>query len=218
MKQVKHFLLTTITTIFCFISLAQANEFAEAEAFMQDVLDELVDIVNDESHSPDEKRALSERLVKKHLALGHMALQSIGNEKENFTHEELVDFSNEFQQHLLHAYNTRIATYDGNGIEIAASKKDEETGQIIISTKGGVRGIFFQPGSNKPKKTNATYHLVNIKDEWKIVSIIFEGIDINANFRSQFQAVLTKKSPQEIIKELHLSNALKEATNPFSQE
>ena len=193
-----------------------ADEKDEASAFLNEELLQLVDVINSDILTPTAKRAMTERQIRAHLALGHMAIESLGAQAALFNLQEFADFSKEFEDHLLHFYLQRAATFVGESIDITDTSFNAETGEIIIRTQGGERGTLFKKKSS-PSSHRATvdYHLAKFEDRWQIVQIVIDGVNVTTNFRSQFKSVLQRKSPESIIAQLRKSNAEKEKKNPF---
>lgn len=194
------------------------SEVEEARAQMEQDFETLIATVQDETLSPDSKRALVERQLSNRLFLGMMTLQSLGVQAAYFNLQEFAEFSQEFEKNLLNFYLTRSATYNGPGIEIVSASLDEENGQVIIKTLGGERKSLFQDKSaKKAKRAEVEYHLGKFNGEWRIVKIIINGVDIDSNFQSQLNSSLKRKSPGEIIDLLRKSNQKSEKQNPFEK-
>ena len=43
--------------------------------------------------------------------------------------------------------------------------------------------------------------------EWKIIDLVIENVSLIANFRAQFQEILSNKSPDEVVAMLRKKNA-----------
>lgn len=213
-KRLTHLLLASLAvtiTSTCF-----ADKASEARSFIQNELDDVVETVNSDAFTSQAKRALIERQIRSHLALGHMATESLGNQAALFNLQEFADFSKEFEDHLLHFYLQRAATFAGDSIDITDTSYNGETGVVVIQTLGGERGTLFKKKSSPSSHRAAVdYHLLKSEDRWQIVQIVIDGVNVTTNFRSQFKSVLQRKSPESIIAQLRKSNAEKEKKNPF---
>ncbi len=207
----------TVFASLCFLTLdgltLLADDKDEARDFMESTLNQLVEVVQSDLLTPDAKRAITERQIREHLALGNMAIESLGALAARFNLEEFADFSREFEYNLLYFYLDRAATYRGNGIEIIDTISISESSEYVVKTLGGERGSLFT--RTAPERAKVDYHLRKIDDRWQITLIVINGVDVSANFRAQFKSVLERKSPSAIIRQLRQSNAKKEKTNPF---
>ncbi len=204
-------LLLTLATLPVF-----AGEKEDAQAFIEQEMRLMVETINSDTLSPNAKRAITERQIRKHLALGHMTARSLGSLAAKFTLQEFADFSQEFQDHLLYFYLERAATFVGDSVEITNATLVPETSEVLIETLGGERGrLFRSKGISSMHKSKVDYHLLKTANRWQISKIVIEGVDVDANFRAQFQSVLKRKSPKAIIQQLRDSNAKKDKINPF---
>ena len=173
-------------------------------------------MTNDEL-SATAKRAIVERQIRDRLALGRMAAQSLGSNIARFNLQEFADFSREFEKHLLFFYLERAATFEGGDVEITGTESDEETGIVVVKTLGGKRGSLLPRYEGASKhRAEVDYHMLsNDEGNWQIIKIVIDGIDVDSNFRAQFDSVLSRKSPSAIIKQIRKTNAEKDKTNPF---
>jgi len=52
------------------------------------------------------------------------------------------------------------------------------------------------------KAVTVVYLLARLQDRWKIYDVEIEGISIVRTFRSQFEEILTKGSPEDLLRRL----------------
>ena len=140
---------------------AYADDAAEAKAFMEQELNSILNTVKDTSLSPDAKRALVERHIRQDIALGHMAVESLGSRAATFNLQEFADYSEEFQQHLLNFYLLRAATFVGDEIDVILAVQDPDSDAIIVKTMGTEEaGLFRTRASSSSHRAAVDYHLI----------------------------------------------------------
>jgi phospholipid transport system substrate-binding protein len=193
-----------------------ADDVTEARDFIEKELKLVVETVMDKSLSPEAKRAIVDRQIRKHIALGQMAVDSLGSQAAKFNLQEFADFSKEFQDHLIHFYLLRAATFVGDGVDIKMAVLDPDSGDFIVKTLGTEEaGLFRSTASSSSHRATVDYHLIKNNDSWQITDIVIDGININTNFHSQFRALLKRRTPEEVIQIVREKNAQKEKVNPF---
>ncbi|MCZ6675527.1 MAG: ABC transporter substrate-binding protein [Verrucomicrobia bacterium] len=193
-----------------------ASDESEARDFMEKELNLVVETVKNKNLSPDAKRAMVERQIRKHIALGQMAVSSLGSQAAKFNLQEFADYSKEFQEHLLNFYLLRAATFVGDEVKVNLAVFDPDSGAIIVKTMGTEEaGLFRSSASSSSHRAAVDYHLIKNKDTWHITDIVIDGININSNFHSQFRALLKRRTPEEVIQIIREKNAQKEKLNPF---
>jgi phospholipid transport system substrate-binding protein len=208
-------MLSLLATILAGVAHAQ-DPAVEARRELTATLDKIVAIGRDADASPEEKRALIERQLEIVLDLGHMSMVALGPRVETFSAQQVAEFSQEFERYLIFVYLRRIGSFEEEKVEILETKLDSETGLVGIRTLGGKPFAF--PGErvrHRPARAQVDYRMGKKNGEWRIFSISIGGVDLARNFRDQFQAILEKSSPDDLIAELRRRNAEQEAKNPF---
>ena len=221
MPLVRRFLLTAAATLFtlaCLTGSGDATDADNASAFLTDTLEKISTIRLDEAHSPNEKRALIERLLDERLGLATMSRVALGKRREAFSPTELSEFVQEYSRFLNYTYLREIAWSDPKEVPaITAAKVDPETGFATISTKGKQRNsLANQRGQYRQSAVmHAEYLLRPRHGSWRIVRLSFNGVDLNSAFGSQFESQLRKATPEEVLADLHRLNRERENENPL---
>ena len=206
---------TLTVSLFCAGSLL-ANDAKDAQAFIETELSKVYETVHDSSLSPTAKQAILEREIRQHIALGQMAVDTLGTQVASFNLQEFADFSKEFQEHLLNYYLQRAASFITEDVEVTEAIQEEETGTFIVKTLGMRKaGLFRSTASSSNQRITVEYHLEQSGVRWQIIDIVIDGVDINSNFNSQFRALLKRNSPQKVIDIIRERNQQKAKDNPF---
>lgn len=106
-----------------------------------------------------------------------------------------------FQQHLVHTYWTNTDSFSLRAIDVQRGR-EESNGDWSVVTQ------FQLEGSN----SSVVYRMR--KDDagkWMIIDVLVEGVSLVANFRSQFQSLLSSDTPDDVIQQLEEKNAESEA-------
>ena len=99
---------------------------------------------------------------------------------------EFVDL---FSRVLGDVYMDRILAYTNEKVDFVKETTLSE-GKVEISSQ-------IITGS---KTIPMNYRMMNKTGEWKVYDVVIEGISLIKNYRSQFKEILSKKSPEDLIK------------------
>ena len=85
----------------------------------------------------------------------------------------------------------RILAYKDEKVEVSREK-------LFSDTKAEVQSKVVAPSGNIP----IVYRMILKKNNWKVYDVIIEGVSLIKNYRTQFNDILAKKSPDELLKTL----------------
>jgi phospholipid transport system substrate-binding protein len=88
-------------------------------------------------------------------------------------------------------YLNRVGEYSGERVSYEDEKVDGTYGVVKVKIISDTHG-----------EIEVKYRLWNKKDEWFIYDISIEGVSLVNNYRSQFNTILMKSSPNDLIKRL----------------
>jgi len=139
----------------------------------------------------DEKKRMIRKAVDERFDWTAISRRALGRHWRKMTSDEKRAFVSLFGQLLEQTYLSRVGEYSGEKVSYEDEKVD------------GIYGVVkMKILSNKHGEISVKYRLWNKKDEWFIYDISIEGISLVNNYRSQFNNILMKSSPSELIKKL----------------
>lgn len=139
----------------------------------------------------EEKKRRIRKAVDERFDWTAISRRTLGRHWRKMTVEEKKAFIPLFGQLLEKTYLSRVGEYSGEKVSYEDEQVDGKYGVVsvkIISEKHGEIGV--------------KYRLWNNKDDWMIYDISIEGVSLVNNYRSQFNTILMKSSPNELIKKL----------------
>lgn len=119
-----------------------------------------------------------------------MAHRALGTHWDARSEAERAEFSDLFRGLVERAYLAKIERYGGEKIAFAGESVDGE--QATVRTR-----VVMRQGD-----VSIDYRLSARGDRWLIHDVVVDGISITANYRAQFNEVLTKSSYQELVKRI----------------
>lgn len=200
------------------MSSAKTVRAEEADAFLTETHRVLSEIRDNEQYDAEVKRALIEHELDERLDLPTMSRLALGRQEESFSRSELSEFIQEYSRFLTYTYLQEIAWTDPKEIPtIESSVVDAKTGWVTIGTKAKRRqSAASQRNQYRASSVfRAEYLLRKRHGSWRIAKIRFNGVDLNTAFGAQFEAMLKKSTPEEVLAKLQSLNTRRESENPL---
>lgn len=182
---------------FLFLALTWALA-SHAQSKPEDKLRASVDDVLAVLYGPQAAQTLEERetrltaIMKQRYSFDQIAQRSLGRNWPRFSPEQQATFSELFSQLLIRTYVRRFNT---------------ELGEPTISW-GPTRTL---PGNRAEVPSAVTvdnttvavvYRLEQINNDWQIYDVLVEGVSLVGNYRKQFDTLLRRQGPEEMLAEL----------------
>jgi len=199
---------------------ARASDPAEeARQVVTTALERMEAVIGDPQATPAEKRALVEKEIRANLDFGYLTLAALGPMAEQFSREQITDFSHEYVRYLTYMLLQQSAGRKREPPEILDATLDEKTGHVTVRTMGS-RGLLdfpqqFARHGSVPERLKRDFVLRQRDGQWRIIGLSFNEVSVSRNFRAQFEAILKRSDPAELIRKLAEQNDKNEARNPF---
>ena len=124
-----------------------------------------------------------------------MARMSLGSSWKRFDPTQQQEFVQLFTRMLEETYFSKIRKYFQ---EIKSYSREQVviTDEIIFSSrKAEVQSEMEHEGNRVP----VNYRMVTLNGDWKVYDVQVEGVSLVQNYRSQFQDLMLKHSPEEVM-------------------
>lgn len=135
-------------------------------------------------------RAKIERQVRTVFDFEEFSARTVGKSWPSFTAEQKKRFDDAFAELLLVTYLDKIQGYNGEQVayvgEVLSSRGDRAEVQTIVTLSDG-------------KKVPVAYRMMLKNGQWVVYDVLIENVSLIKNYRSQFQDVLTKGTPDQLI-------------------
>ena len=154
-------------------------------------VDKVASVAADKSLELPVKKEKIRMLVGEFFDFSVLSRLTLGRFWKQFKPEQQKEFVKLYRTLLENVYMDRILEYNNEKIvfekEIMYSdKKAEVESNIVTSTK----------------QIPINYRMVIRGKEWKVYDVVIEGISLVSNYRSQFNEILAKQSPDELLETL----------------
>jgi len=183
-----------VVVVLCF-SLGKAVFAGEPLDLVKAAAEKAIAVLKDPKlKAPDKKQERIERLkeiIDPIFDYEEMARRTLGSHWRRRTPAEQEEFAKLFRAFLEKIYSDRVDWYDGEKVTFGRETIDQDYSQVestVINAKG--------------EQSSVVYRLKRTGGKWKVYDAVVENISIVANYRSQFDRVISKSSFEELKKML----------------
>lgn len=180
------------------VSVARADEGEGPRAVIRTVTDQVIEVLSNTDSSAEQKRARIEQIADRHFDFRTLSRLVLARNWKELTGAQQEEFVEEFKRHLSLTYGDNVESYQNEQVLITGDRA-EQRGDWTVRTK------VKRPRGGEDILVN--YRLRKQGDEWAIIDVVIEGVSLVANFRSQFQDILSRKGPAQLIELLREKNA-----------
>jgi phospholipid transport system substrate-binding protein len=118
-----------------------------------------------------------------------LSKRTLAQHWRTFTPEQQKEFTQLFGKLLGTVYMDRIMAYTNEKVVFAkATNLSEDTTEVQSEVVTATKSIPIH------------YRMISRDGSWKVFDVVVEGISLVQNYRSQFRDILSKQSPQDLLK------------------
>lgn len=165
---------------------AEDDLAAQAEAYVQSALDDVVAVLKIEDEA--EKRARLRELVEKYIDTRRVALSTLGAYRRQATPEQLKEFVPLFKEYAIGLYEEQIMNYGGESFDVTGSVVRSER-DVIVNSKV-IGGAEFDG-------TIVQWRVYARDGELAVVDVGAENIWLGVEQRSQFSSFIANNGGGE---------------------
>jgi len=151
---------------------------------------QVLEVLRDQSLDVDKRRDEVEQIIYSNVDFDTLSRLVMARNWRKLSDEQKVEFKRLFKSHLSDTYGDNVDNYRNEKVEIL-SQRDEKRGDVTVKTKivrGGTDDVLVD------------YRLRKKSDEWRIIDVVIEGVSLVANFRSQFQDIMSNGGADRLLK------------------
>ena len=176
-----------------------------ARQVMEQVTHDVLAILQDHSLSADQKREKVKQIAYQNINFEVMARLSLGRFWRGLTDAQRNDYQQEFKQLVTNTYGATTDSYTDEDVKVI-SDRQEQDGDFTVMTR--ITGTKDDKPDQEVAKVE--YRLRQQDKQWKVIDFTIDGASIVANYRSQFQEVMSDGGIDQLLKLLREKNAAHE--------
>jgi len=121
-----------------------------------------------------------------------MSRRTLARNWKSFSPQEQLQFVDVFADHLSNTYMDKIqGEYQGE-IVVFIGQEMVADGKALVTTKI----------QRQPSDISVDYSMLLVDNQWRVYDVNIEGISLIKNYRTQFDQILVKESPAQLIERL----------------
>jgi phospholipid transport system substrate-binding protein len=190
----------TLITVWALSTVAGAPPAGAADGprdIVQQTADAAVAVLADKSLSVDQKRSKVETIVTGNFDFTTLSRLVLARNWKQLSADQQKQFAEEFKRHLSVTYGKNVEKYNDEKAVIVGDRKEND-GDWTVMTK------IVRPAA---QPILADYRLRQRDDKWMVIDVVIEGVSLVANFRSQFQEIISSDGAAKLIDILREKNA-----------
>jgi phospholipid transport system substrate-binding protein len=179
---------------------AAGTDAESAAAMVRTTVGMAVEILDDGSLSPSQKRTRVEALVDEHFDFPVIARIVVKERWREFSGTQRTAFIEEFKKHLSATYGKRLEAYQDERVEF---------GEARVGSKGDVTVATHIVGGSAGSGVAIDYRVRERDGAWYVIDVKIEGVSMDRNLHEQIKSLLHGSTPDELIEKLRAKNAAK---------
>lgn len=183
----KRLILVTVFLAWCASPL-----FAETDEPRQSIeaqVNKLLSVLNDKALTDEaakEKRIWE--IVNGIFDYEELSRRTMGRNWKKLDAAQQKEFPELFSKVLGNVYRDRIMAYTSEKVVF-------DDNVIVTDGKAEIKSRILASGKEIP----IDYRMIEIQGKWKVYDVVIEGVSLVSNYRSQFNSILTNKSPEALM-------------------
>jgi phospholipid transport system substrate-binding protein len=166
-------------------------------AVVQQIADAVVAVLADKSLTVEQRRHKVEAIVYAHFDFETLSRLVLARNWKDLSPDQQQTFVEEFKRHLSVTYGKNVETYN-NEKAVVIGDRAEARDDWTVKTK------VIRPNA---EDVLVDYRLRKEDGDWRVIDVVIEGVSLVANFRSQFQEIISRDGAAKLIDLLREKNA-----------
>lgn len=171
-------------------SAAMAQDGGDKPAkFIQGLADEAIAVLRDREGSFDEREKRFREVLKDDFAMKKIGRFAAGKFWRQMSADQQQQYQQLFEEWILKTYSIRFGGYS------------DETVNVLKTIKAGQTDVFVRTKikSSSGRALKVDWRVRNIKDNYKIIDVVVEGVSMLVTQKAEFGAVLRQRGIDGLI-------------------
>lgn len=197
----KFFLRLALLGSLCLAPLAASADSLE-DALKADTKDVIALL---ESHPDDLPVAELKSILDRRFSFYTISRRALGRGWNDFSEAQQEEFVSLFTDLLVRTYASRYNSEAAGDVEV--------TWQPVVDLGSKKREVSTTVRL-KDQSAAVVYRLAELDGEWKIYDVLIEGVSLISNYREQFNSLLVRGGPEDVLTALRDKSTTLEPVNP----
>jgi len=189
----RHILGLTVMTVMALFVLPLPVSAGVPQQTIQAYVNKVLDVLRDPALKTESAKEAKEEKIwsifDDIFDYRELSKRTLSRNWKKFNSDQQKEFEGLFRRLLGNVYMDRILAYKDEKVlfhkeSMLSDHKAEVQSKILTGTK----------------EIPMNYRMIAKNDQWKVYDVIIEGVSMVKNYRSQFNNILSKKPPEELLK------------------
>lgn len=187
-------LLSALTLLLISFMFCPFSAFAQSpQEIIQTQVTNVLEVLGDPALKTESAKETKEKrvwaLIDAVFDYTELSKRTLAQNWKSFTPDQQKEFTQLYGKLLGTVYMDRIIAYTNEKVVFGkAIKLSEDTTEIQSEVITAKRSIPIY------------YRMISRDESWKVFDVVVEGVSLIQNYRSQFREILSKQSPQDLLK------------------
>jgi phospholipid transport system substrate-binding protein len=173
-----------------------AQAASAPEVVVEQMAGQALEVLRDKSLDTTAKRGRLEEIVYRNIDFETLSKLVMARNWRKLSPSQKQEFMREFKKHLSTTYGNNVDNYRNESVKILG-QREEKRGDVTVKSKivrGGTDDVIVD------------YRLRQRDGDWRIIDVVVEGVSLVANFRSQFQDIMSNGGADRLLELLREKN------------
>lgn len=184
-------LMKTLSLVGLFLIAPLSNAYAqnptdpdEAKAFITDLADRTMDVLNDSNLSEEERDEKFRAMLEEGFYLEYIQRLVLGHHYNNATAAQREEYGKLFPKYIIRLYASRLTEFGDEKFTITSAQQSGKRDVIVNSS-------ITRPNGAPP--IAASWRVRNVNGEIKIIDLVVAGMSQVINQKKQFSALIPRE-------------------------
>jgi phospholipid transport system substrate-binding protein len=192
---VKRFALSIVGLLALTVFAPTPAAWAQSEeaAFVQNLADEAIRVLQDNAKGLQEREAAFRELLEGGFAMEKIGRFVVGRFWRQMSPDQRRDYQRLFSEWVLRSYAARLGGYAGQKFVVDKIKRTKQK-DVFVRTR------IVQ---EKSPEIRCDWRVRRLGETLKVIDVVVEGVSMLTTQRSEFTAVINKHGPDGLIEALN---------------
>lgn len=176
-----------------------------ARSLVEKILGEVTAILHNSQLNKAQRRDEIRNIAYEHIDFETLSRLTLGHYWRDITDAQKADFIDAFKKHLSATYAHATDDYTNEQLSVTGDR-EESNGDWTVKTQ--IVGTNQQ--DNRQAEAKVDYRLRKKDNQWKVIDVVIDNASLVANFRAQFQDIMSNGGIDKLIKLLREKDAADE--------
>jgi len=178
-----------------------------ARQVIDQVTHDVLTVLGDQHLSHDQKAQKVKQIAHDHISFEVMSRLCLGRYWRGLNDDQRTRYVEEFQQLITNTYAQMIDPDKAmdRDVKILGDREESDGDWTVRTDIIGIRGNDANHEFDK-----VDYRLRNLQGRWKVIDFTIDDASLVANYRAQFQEIMSNGGIDHLLKVLHDKNAATE--------